>query len=76
MTVLVLVSAAIVLTVMLVRSYSGETAPPKRRARAAHAADAGNGSWMFVGGDGGASDCGAGDAGGSCGDGGGGGGGD
>ena len=77
MTVLVLVfGAAILLTWMLVDSYSGREAPTRRRARPAHGARRGDGGWMFSGSDGSASDCSAGDAGGSCGDGGGGGGGD
>jgi hypothetical protein len=77
-TVLALVlGAAILLTLMVVHSYSGRDATPhKRRARAAHGTDGGDAAWAFSGSDGGASDCGAGDAGGGCGDGGGGGGGD
>jgi len=78
MTVLALVfGAAILLTLMLVASYSGrEATPHRRRARPANGGDTADTSWMFVGGDGGSSDCGAGDGGGGCGDGGGGGGGD
>ena len=76
MTVLALVlAAAILLTVMVVHSYSREGAHTVRLRRPSRrAADTGAG-WMFVGSDGGGSDCSAGDAGGSCGDGGGGGGG-
>ena len=72
MTVFALVfGAAILLTWMLVHSYSGrEGAPIRRRGQAAANGD--SGGWMFVGSDGGASDCSAGDAGGGC-DGGGGG---
>ena len=82
MTVLALVfGAAILLTWMLVHSYSGREAPTRRRAQpeggAGHG-DAGHvdAGWMFGGSDASASDCSAGDGGGSCGDGGGGGGGD
>jgi hypothetical protein len=75
-TVLALVfGAAILLTWMLVHSYSGREAPTRRRARPADGAVGGDAGWMFAGSDGSASDCSSGDAGGSCGDGGGGGGG-
>ena len=78
MTVLALVfGAAILLTLMLVHSYSGrEASPPRRRARPARSAGHGDAGWMFAGSDSSVSDCSPGDAGGSCGDGGGGGGGD
>ena len=74
MTVLVLVfGAAILLTLMLVHSYSGRAGSPARRqARRGHDCG-GDTAWMF-GGDGSGSDCSAGDGGGGCGDGGGGGG--
>ena len=85
MTVLAIVLVAgILLTWMLVHSYSGRDATPfKRQARRARTGDGGDVSWMYFGGGsdgGGASDCGGSDGGGSdgggCGgDGGGGGGG-
>jgi len=72
MTVLALVvGAAILLTLMLVHSYSREGAHTVRTARPARRADGSDVSWMFFS-DGGGSDCSAGDAGGGCGDGGGG----
>ena len=75
MTILALVvGAAILLTLMLVHSYSGETAPSRRRTRRADSGDSSGSGWMYTAGDSGASDCGAGDGGGGCGDGGGGGG--
>ena len=77
MTVLVLVfgAAILLLTLMVVHSYSGRDTPrPMRRARAGHRNGA-DSPWMFVGSDASASDCSPGDAGGGC-DGGGGGGGD
>jgi len=75
MTVLALVvGAAILLTWMLVHSYSGrEGAPVRRRRQAPDSGNNGDTVWMFAGSDGGSSDCSAGDAGGGCGDGGGGG---
>jgi hypothetical protein len=75
MTVLALVfGAAILLTWMLVHSYSGRAgSPARRRAQPAHSGDRGDAGWMFFGSDVSASDCSAGDAGGGCGDGGGGG---
>ena len=84
MTVLAIVlDAGILLTWMLVHSYSGRDATPfKRQARRARTGDGGDVSWMYFGSgsDSGASDCGGSDGGGSdgggCGgDGGGGGGG-
>ena len=78
MTVVVLVlGAAILLTLMLVGSYSGRDGRPVRRTRPAQDSHGGDG-WMFMssGSDGGSSDCGASDGGGCGGDGGGGGGGD
>lgn len=77
MTVLALVfGAAILLTVMLVHSYSGREGSPtgrRRRPRPAQAGNHGDAGLMLSSSDGSASDCSAGDAGGSCGDGGGGG---
>ena len=80
MIVLALVfGAAILLTLLVVFSYSPEGAHtvytgPRKRSTRADGSDAG---WIFGGTDGGtdggAGDCGAADAGGSCGDGGGGG---
>ena len=71
MTVLTLVfGAAILLTLMLVHSYSREGAHTVRTRRARRV-DGGGAGWMFSG-DGSAGDCSAGDAGGGCGDGGGG----
>ena len=76
MTVLALVfGAAILLTLMLVSSYSGRDARPARRTRSPHSSDGGNVAWMSNGSDSSAGDCGGGDGGGGCGDGGGGGGG-
>ena len=76
------VSAAVVLTWMIVRAYTRHhTSPETRRAGSASCADGtggpygGDAGWIFTGSDSGASDCGGGDAGGGCGDGGGGGGG-
>ena len=75
MTVLLLIfGAAILLTLVLVHSYSGESVPTRPRTRRADRTDAGGAGWMFAGGDASAGDCSAGDAGGGCGDGGGGGG--
>ena len=75
MTDLALVfGAAILLTWMLVHARARrESSPTRRRAQPAHGADSGDVGWMFSGSDASASDCSAGDAGGSCGDGGGGG---
>ena len=76
MTVLALVfGAAILLTWMVVHSYSSREGAPLRRHRQP-ASTADSGGWMFLGSDGGSSDCSAGDAGGGCDGGGGGGGGD
>jgi hypothetical protein len=73
-TVLALVfGAAILLTWMLVHSYSRrEVSPVRRRAQRANAGNRDDAFWMFSGGDSDASDCSGSDAGG-CGDGGGGG---
>ena len=72
MTILALVvGAAILLTLVLVHSYSGETAPSRRRMRRADSDDGGGSGWMYTPGDSGAGDCSA-DDGGGCGDGGGG----
>jgi hypothetical protein len=68
--VALVVGAAILLTWMLVDSYWREGSYTRRRSRPA--GDGGDGAWMFMGGDGGSSDCGAGDGGGCGGDGGGG----
>jgi hypothetical protein len=64
MTVLALVfGAAILLTWMLVHSYSRrQDFPTRRRAHPAHA-DCGGGWWIYGGSDGSAGDCTAGDAG-------------
>jgi hypothetical protein len=77
-TVLLLVfGAAILLTLMVVHSYSREGAHTVRTGTQARRAYANDAVWMFSGdggaGDGGADGCGAGDGGGGCGDGGGGG---
>lgn len=73
MTVLLLVvGAGILLTLMLVHSYSGRAGSPARgRGHSARTGDGGEGGWMFSGGGADATDCSAGDAGGGCGDGGG-----
>ena len=78
MTVLLLVfGAAILLTLMVVHSYSREGAHAVRTGRPARRAYGSDTWWMFSGdggaSDGGAGDCGAADGGGGCGDGGGGG---
>ena len=73
MTALALVfGAAILLTWMLVQSYSGRRgSPARRRAHAAHGPGCSDTGWMFSGTD--TSGCSPGDGGGGCGDGGGGG---
>ena len=75
MTVLALVfGAAILLTWMLVHSYSGRAGSPvRRRAQPADAGNPGDTTWLFSSSSGTSSDCSAADSGGGCGDGGGGG---
>ena len=76
MTILALVvGAAVLLTLVLVHSYSGETEPSRRRTRRADSDDSGGSGWMYTPGEADASDCSSGDAGGDCGGGDGGGGG-
>lgn len=67
MTFLVLVvGAGVLLTWMLVHSYSGRAGSPiRRRGHSAHTGDGGEAGWMVSGSGADASDCSAGDAGGA-----------